>query len=171
MVGYAALVIDRLAEYIRTATLAAVDLSSPIARTFVAPADGWAREGCRSWVIHYGGSRWQALGAGPTPAAQGSGFAGPSASAAVHDLAATFVANCYPVSIDPEKATDPLEINAWTLAFLADVAEFGRALAGLSFPSTLGLVPTAKLSIGTTQPFGPSGGLARVTWPLSVSEL
>lgn len=170
-VGYAAPVIDRIAEHIRTATLTAVTLSKPITRSFVAPGEQWAREGCRSWVIHYAGSRREGIGAGPTPATQGSAFAGPAASAAVHDYGATFVADCYPVSEDPERATNPAEINAWTLDYLADVAAFGQALAELTFPTTLGLVPAARLSLGTTQPFGPSGGLARVTWPLSVNEL
>jgi hypothetical protein len=158
----------QLAEYIRTQTLTTVTLSSAIDRSYVAPGDRWAVESCRQWVIHYTATRREVLGAGRNPAQQGGGFPGPAASAPVHDLVASFVACGYP-EWDGDTPADPQAINAWTLAWLDDVDALGTALTELVLPVSLVGVPELKLSIGQSTSVAPDGGIAHVSWPLSVS--
>lgn len=158
----------QLAEHIRVFTLAHATLSSPIDRSYVAPGDRWAVESCRQWVIHYTATRREVLGAGRNPAQQGGGFPGPAASAPVHDLVASFVACGYP-EWDGETPADPQAINAWTLAWLDDVDALGTALSELVLPASLVGVPELRLSIGPSTSVAPDGGIAHVSWPLSVS--
>jgi hypothetical protein len=158
----------QIAEYVRTQTLADATLSSPIDRSYVAPGDRWAVESCRQWVIHFAGSRREALGGQRVPAPQqGVGFPGPLASAPVFDLVASFVACGYP-EWDDETPADAQAINTWTLAWLADVEALGVALAELVLPVSLVGVPGLKLSLGSTTQTAPDGGTAKVSWPLSV---
>jgi hypothetical protein len=158
----------QIAEYIRTQTTATATLSSPIDRSYVAPGDRWSVESCRQWVIHFAGSRREALGGRSVPAPQqGVGFPGPLASVPVFDLVASFVACGYP-EWDGETPAPPGDINAWTLAWLADVEALGTALAELVLPTSLVGVPELRLSLGATTQTAPDGGTAKVSWPLSV---
>ena len=166
--------IDQLAEFIRTATLAEAgpNLSASIDRTFVAPGDRWAVEGCRQWVVHYVTSRQgDVLGGGPIPATAGAGLSGPSASVETHDFVATFVACGWPTPEDPTVPEPPERLNAWSQSFLADVWLWNRALRGLVFPPNMVGVPGLKASVGQSQPLAPQGMVGRVAWPLSVSPM
>jgi hypothetical protein len=157
--------LPEIAEYIRSTIPVAAGVN--IDRSIVAPGPQWALESCRQWVVHFGAGRREALGAGRTPAQQGSGFPGPLASGKVYDLTATFVSCGFPVW-DQEEPADANEVNAWSARFLADVEALGQALAELVFPASLVGVPGGKLSVGASDPVGPQGGVARVAWPLSV---
>lgn len=158
--------LDQIAETIRTQVLAGSGID--VDRSYVAPGGRWAREGCEELVVEYVTTRRSTLGQGPTPAQQGVGFSGQQATVRHHDLRVTLVQGCYPVAPDPDTPADDAEVNAWTAAFLADVDAVDRALPGVSF-AALGIM--SELTIGPTEPFGPDGGVARVTWPVSISEL
>lgn len=160
-----AMPLAEIADYIRTQAPAVAGVN--IDRSLVAPGPQWALESCRQWVVHFGGSRREALGGGRNPAQQGSGFPGPSASARVFDLTATFVSCGFPVWQDEDPAP-AMEVNAWSLRFLADVEALGQALAELIIPAGLCGLPAGKLSVGGTDQVGPQGGVSRVSWPLSV---
>lgn len=164
--------ISELAEFIRkqTLTVVAPSLSAPIDRTFLTVGDLWARDGCRQWVVSFGTIRRNTLGAGPTAAVQGAGFAGAAAAARTVDLRATFVACGYPVS-DDERPPDQDAITTFAQSWLDDVEMIDQALAALELPVELTGAPSAKLAVttGGVEPWGPQAGLARATWPLSVS--
>jgi hypothetical protein len=157
--------LPEIADYIRIQAPAVAGVS--IDRSLVAPGPQWPLESCRQWVVHFSGSRREVLGGGRNPAQQGSGFPGPSASARVFDLTATFVSCGFPVWQDEDPAPDT-EVTAWSLRFLADVEALGQALAELIIPAGLCGLPEGKLSLGVTDQVGPQGGVARVSWPLSV---
>jgi hypothetical protein len=90
----------QIAEYVRTQTIAVATISAPIDRSYVAPGDRWSVESCRQWVIHFAGSRREALGGQRVPAPQqGVGFPGPLASAPVHDLDGGTAKVSWPLSI------------------------------------------------------------------------
>lgn len=156
-----------IADHIRTQVLAGAALTSPIDRSYVAPGAQWALESCRQWVVHFAGTRREVLGGGRVPAQAGAGFPGPSASVPVHDLVGTFVACGHPAS-DDEDPAPAVDVNTWTLAFLADVEAISTVLAGIVVPPAMSGVPDLRLSIGATTQVGPQGGVARVSWPLSV---
>ncbi len=155
-----------IAEYIR-AQGAALPLSAAFDLSYVAPGDGWARDNCRMWIVHYEATHRPSLGPGPGTAVAGLGVAGPSASAPVFDLMATFVANCYPTPLELDQAPDPVAINDWSADYLADVEDLGQMLAALDLTSVG--VTGGKLTIGPSTSVGPQAGVARVSWPLSVN--
>jgi hypothetical protein len=158
--------LDQLAEAIRSQVYAALQSGGiPVDQSFVAPGSRWAREGCRQLVVEYVTTRRSNLGEGPTPAQQGVGFSGQCASVRHHDMRVTFVDGCYPVS-EIDEPTDAKAVQAWTLPFLQAVDLIDLTLGAMTFP---GMV--SGLTVGNTEPFGPDGGVARVTWPVSITEL
>lgn len=161
--------IFEVADLIRRQVLTATGLAP--ARSFVAPSEQWARESCLQWVVHYATSRRVTVGEGRQPAVQGAGLAGQCASVPVLDLVATWVGDCYPVGDNEGNPAAPAEIHEWTRTYLEQVDAIDAALsdAGAFSSQLLALGLTSGITIGATQPFGPSGMVARTSWPLSIN--
>lgn len=158
--------LDQLAESIRSQVVAPLQAAGiQVDQSFVAPGSRWAREGCRQLVVEYVTTRRSNLGEGRQPAQQGVGFSGQCATVRHHDLRVSFVDGCYPAA-EIDEATDPKAVQAWTIPFLAAVDLIDLTLGSMTFD---GMV--SGLTVGNTEPFGPDGTVARVTWPVSITEL
>jgi hypothetical protein len=131
-------------------------LSSPVARSFVAPGSIFARD-CRLLAVHP-----SFVDAVPFPPGDLPGQGCSVVPALV--LTLTFLADCYPTANDAGNPPPPADVTAWTLDFLADIESIWNEVADAALGGTLGDDP-AGVHVGAARWHGrvQSAGAATVS--------
>lgn len=153
---------DVLADKILTA--ATTDPDDPdlplvdVARALIAPGPDFARD-CRMIAVHLEQPQTR-----PFP-----GDFGFAACASLTQLVfrVTFVADCVPGPDVDGNPPPPDEITLWSKEFLADANLIADALADLCAGTDL-CDDCSGVSLGDGQPTGPGGGVATMSWPVTV---
>lgn len=135
---------------------AAVASGVDTARSFVAPSGNYAKR-CRLLAVHSTGTR-------EVPSA--SDFGMPCATITRLGFVVTFVADCYPPPQDDGSPAPSADVTTWTTAWLADCERVHSSLLG-DWWSDDG-VECESVTVGDGETFGPSGGTARMSWPVAV---
>jgi hypothetical protein len=136
-------------------------LSSPVARSVVAPGPGVARD-CRMLAVWL--DSIEAL-----PGSPGEFPGGGCALLPVINLRLLFVADCVPTPSDQGKPPPAADVTAWSLDYLADVEAVWDALADAAAAGTFGECSTVSVQQSTQS--GPLGGTASTIIPVRIAPL
>lgn len=139
-----------------TATGAGVDAD----RKFIAPGPDFAHD-CRLIAVYL-----EAPDAVPLQRE----FAGSCASVPQIVFRVVFAADCVPAVDDNGNPPPADDVTAWSTAFLADVSLIHHALVIAGGDDQLGC-DCSNVSIGRGQVRGPSGGMASVSIPVTITDL
>ena len=139
-------------------TATAVTLTTPPARTFVAPGGIFARD-CRLLAVYADRVVASPLGLSDLP---GQGCA----VAPVLGLNLVFVADCVPAPSDSGQAPPATAVQAWTEDFLTDSEALWNAVADAVLAGILGECDSVSVDEATFA--GPLGGVAEFSIPIRV---
>jgi hypothetical protein len=144
-------------DTLATDLLAAAEGSGVVvARSFVAPSSNYAKR-CRLLAVHSTGTREI-----PAP----GDFGMPCATITRLGFVVTFVADCYPGPLENGDPAPAADVTAWTVAWLADSEAVHSSL--LSDWWSDDSIDCDAVSVGDGETFGPTGGHARMSWPVGV---
>ena len=135
-----------------------VTLTTPPARTFIAPGGIFARD-CRLLAVYADRVTAAPLGTSDLP---GQGCA----LVPVLGLNLVFVADCVPAPSDSGKAPSAVAVQAWTEDFLNDCEALWEAVADAVLAGLLGDCDSVQVDEGTIA--GPQGGVAEFVIPIRV---
>lgn len=136
-------------------------LSSPVARSFIAPGSVFARD-CRLLAVYL-----DTITAAPLSDA---GLPGQGCIVIAQlTFGLVFVADCVPTANDHGAPPAATAVQAWTEDFLADLEAIWGELADAVLSGELG--DCDNISIDPAVIEGPSGGIAQVTIPVRVLVL
>lgn len=139
----------------------AATLSSPVARSVIAPGPDFARD-CRMLAVYLDQQNSVTATASPTSGLPGSGCA----VIPTVRLTLAFVADCVPAPGDSGQPPAAAAVTAWTEAFLDDAEVIWNAVADAALDGTLGDCDDVTIEAADTR--GPLGQVAQFIIPVSV---
>lgn len=147
-------------EDIAQTLLDAASAPVSVGRKVIAPGPDFARD-CRMVAVHLEQPLTRPV----------AGDLGKISCATVPVLVwrVTFVADCVPGPKDDGGPPAPQDITDWSKTFLADSQAIYDALADVCGSGDIGDCKTVTLGDGT--PTGPSGGIATMSWPVTVRDM